>query len=141
MTEITRLTREDGHLLQQVVEKFKSEEVSVKRIDDFLRNDLDYVIACIDGNEVVGFLLAYELPRFDKSSMMYVHEVNVLPEYRRRGIGNRLINEITRICEERGLCKMFLITNKSNVPACRLYEATGARAVDDDSVIYCYDEI
>jgi ribosomal protein S18 acetylase RimI-like enzyme len=50
-----------------------------------------------------------------------------------------MIEEITRICEEHGLCKIFLITNKSNVPACRLYETTGGKAIDDDSILYCYE--
>jgi ribosomal protein S18 acetylase RimI-like enzyme len=141
MTEIRRLSREDGHFMQQIVEKFKSENATIQRINDFLKNDLDYVIACIEGCNVVGFLLAYELQRFDKNNMMYVHEVDVLSEYRRRGIGRRMIEEITRICDERGLCKMFLITNKSNMPACSLYESTGGKIIDDDSILYCYEEL
>jgi ribosomal protein S18 acetylase RimI-like enzyme len=140
MTVIRRLTREDGLWMQQIVEKFKLMNADIERIDAFLGSDLDYVIACIEDNEVIGFLLAYELQRFDKNNMMYVHEVDVMPEYRRRGIGRRMIEEVTRICEQRGVYKMFLITNKSNVPASRLYEATGGKTIDDDSIVYCYEE-
>jgi hypothetical protein len=80
MSVIRRLTREDGLLMQQIVQKFKSMNADIKRIDAFLGSDLDYVIACIEDNEVIGFLLAYELQRFDKNNMMYVHEVDVMPE-------------------------------------------------------------
>jgi ribosomal protein S18 acetylase RimI-like enzyme len=141
MIDIKRLTREDGLLMKQIVEKFKSVNTDINRIDAFLRNDLDYVVACIEDNVVVGFLLAYELQRFDKNNMMYVHEVDVVPEYRRRGIGRQMIEEVIRICEECGVYKLFLITNKSNVPACRLYEVTGGKVVEDDSILYCYEEL
>lgn len=141
MSVIRRLTKEDGLWMQQIVEKFKSRNADIDRIDTFLESNLDYVVACIEDNEIIGFLLAYELQRFDKNNMMYIHEVDVLQEYRRRGVGRQMIEEIIRICKERGLCKMFLITNKSNVPACRLYETTGGKVIDDDSVLYCYEEI
>ena len=140
MSEVRRLTSEDAHFVQQIVEQVKSERIVTQRIDDFLRNEMNYVIACIDDSKVVGFVLAYELPRYDKNNMMYIHEVDVQPEYWRRGIGRRLIAEITRICGERGLYKMFVITNKSNIPACGLYESTGAWVQEDDSIVYCYDK-
>ena len=137
--EIRRLLQTDHMLVQQIVSR-KMEIVAAERISAFLENDFNYVIAAIESNRVIGFVLAYELQRYDKHNMMYIHEVDVLPAYRRKGIGSRLLEEVKRICKEKTLCKLFLVTTQSNIPACSLYEATGGQVQEEDAVIYCYEE-
>ncbi len=140
MYEIKRLTLHDAAVVKSIVKLFRSSDTDDKWVQDFLINQQNYVIACLSGASPVGFLLAYELQRYDRNGMLYIHEVNVLPQYQREGIGKRLMEEAIRICKEKGLFKSFLITNKSNTAACGLYETTGAIATEDDNIVYWYEE-
>ncbi len=140
MYDIKRLTIHDASTVKSLVKAFRSSETDDKWVEDFLVNQHNYVIACLSGASPIGFLLAYELQRYDKNGMLYIHEVNVLPQYQRQGIGRRLIEETVKICNERALFKIFLITNKSNTAACSLYNITGAIATEDDNIVYWYEE-
>lgn len=57
----------------------------------------------------------------------YVTNVAVLPEYRRKGIGERLLREAVRGARERGCDFLSLEVRVGNDPAIRLYEKLGFR--------------
>ena len=49
----------------------------------------------------------------------------MLPVWRGRGIGRRLLEAIAGIAKERGCCKVTLEVQENNAPARRLYESVG----------------
>ncbi len=71
--------------------------------------------------------------------MMYIHKVEILEEYREKEIGKHLIGMVKEICQSNKMSKVFVITNKSNIGAVRLYESTGDMGLDDDSIVYWYN--
>lgn len=71
--------------------------------------------------------------------MMYMHAIEVLSEYRKQGIGKALMNELIRICKKNNFVKMFLITEKSNIPAITLYNVTGGKEKHNDYTVFDYD--
>ena len=82
--------------------------------------------------KIIGFAYGYELNRLDgKGNMLYIHEVGVLPEYHRQGIGFQILSGIKNICRSTGMCRFFLFTQKQNIAACALYEKAGGTKTSD----------
>lgn len=134
---IKRLTVEDLTLIRDIMLNHFNGKIINDKTLEYFRNENNYLLGFIEDNKVVGILLAYILERCDgRNNMVYVHEVNVLKEYRKRGIGKKLINELKKVCEEKEYMKIFLITNNSNSPAVALYESTGGKLIGDDDVVY-----
>ncbi|MAF10018.1 hypothetical protein CMK11_06155 [Candidatus Poribacteria bacterium] len=91
-------------------------------------------------DDPAGFALAYALPRIDaRGAMLYLHEVDVLPGFRRMGVATALMDALLGICGEAGFSEMFVISNQSNQAAMRLYESTGGERPAADDVVFVYE--
>ena len=55
----------------------------------------------------------------------YMGNLGVKEEYRRKGTGRALMNELIRECREMNLAFITLEVRASNIPAVKLYEALG----------------
>jgi ribosomal protein S18 acetylase RimI-like enzyme len=82
----------------------------------------DTWVAAVDG-EIAGFLLADE-----RSKYGYISTVDVLPDYRGRGIATRLMRVAEREYRKRGFREMRLEVHVDN-PAQMLYFRLGYRAI------------
>ncbi|SNY52575.1 GNAT family N-acetyltransferase [Paractinoplanes atraurantiacus] len=79
-----------------------------------------------DGDDVQGWCWGYLLPRPDGTSMLYLHNLEVAPQHRRRGVGRGLLSAFLQAGVRAGARTMFLITGEHNTAARRLYESMGA---------------
>jgi ribosomal protein S18 acetylase RimI-like enzyme len=105
----------------------------------FLEDERNYLLAGYVDGALAGFLVAYELGRLERGEVMtYLHRLDVLPEWRRRGVGRALAEELTALARGRGSYKMFVITSRDNDAATALYEATGGRMIPGADVVYEY---
>jgi len=124
--------------------KYEDEEVrpsvNKKDIELFLKNTDNHFYVAIINDKAAGFLIAYELQRIDRNSkMMFFYEIGVLKEFRCNGVGTTLINLLKNYCIENGFMKMFVPTNRSNIPAMGLYEKTGGQESDHcDEVFFTW---
>lgn len=66
-------------------------------------------------------------------------EVGVLPEYQQQGVGKLIFGELKALCKQEKVCRIFLFTEKSNLPACALYESVGGEAAHVDDVAYFFN--
>lgn len=55
----------------------------------------------------------------------YVTNIGVMPEYRRKGIGKKLVNALIEFCIEKNMIFLSLEVRPSNLPAIKLYESFG----------------
>lgn len=86
------------------------------------------VLCAVDGGEVVGGLVAYELPKLEQPrSEVYLYDLAVAAAHRRRGIATRLIASLRRMAQERGAWVVFVQADRGDAPAIALYEGLGAR--------------
>lgn len=137
--EIRQLLESDIGKACSVIESFHFTKPSEQYVGDFLSDRGNLLVAAFNGEQPVGFALAYILHRIDrKDAMMFLYEIGVLAEYRQRGIGKSLINELKRICREKDLVEMFVLSNESNRPAMKLYESTGAERENIDDILMVY---
>ena len=139
---IRRLRHGDEEAAVRVVEdlKFRMDEVVGVSVDPaymrgFLADDRHYFVVAYVGEEPVGFVFGYRLSRFDgKPPMVFVYEVAVVEQHRRRGIGRALIEEAKRLADGDGCRKMLVPTNRSNEAAMALYRSAGGEEGAADAI-------
>jgi aminoglycoside 3-N-acetyltransferase I len=100
--------------------------------DDYLRAWLEkpHVIALVslEGESVVGGLVAYELEKFEQDRReIYIYDLAVAEAHRRKGIATSLINELKRIAKERDAYVIYVQADHGDEPAIRLYESLGTK--------------
>lgn len=120
---------------------FKDDEntsYNEKEINEFLEENNSYAFICKDGNEIVGFAYGYVLPRPDGKKDFYLHAIDVMQEHQGNGYGTKLMNFVKEYVKKLECRKMFLITNKSNISACKCYEKAGGVNNADDEIVYVY---
>ena len=82
-------------------------------------------------------MLAHELPRRPGAARhLFVYELDVREDRRRRGVATALMNELSRLARERGIEDGFVLTNASNAPAMAFYETLDSERPHDDDVMW-----
>lgn len=100
--------------------------------DEYLRSLLGGpcfvgIIATV-GRSVVGGIAAYHLPKFEQSrSEIYIYDLAVAEQHRRRGIATALVNETRRVARSRGAYVIFVQADYGDEPAIALYTKLGTR--------------
>jgi len=93
-----------------------------------LASDTFIALAAVAGDEVVGGLAAYVLPKFEQArSEVYIYDLAVAEAHRRRGIASRLIAELQRSAAARDACVIFVQADYGDDAAIALYTKLGAR--------------
>jgi aminoglycoside 6'-N-acetyltransferase I len=137
--EIRRLTGGDERAARDIVRIFRASQVSIDRMSAFLADERNHLIAAVADERPVGYVLGYELQRIDgQGPMMFVYEIEVAEDHRRRGIGRALIEQLKRTCREGRFAKMFVLTEASNTPAMGLYASAGGQRGAPDTVSFWY---
>jgi aminoglycoside 3-N-acetyltransferase I len=102
--------------------------------DAYLRDLLgqEHVIALVavdaGGEAVVGGLVAYELAKLERARReIYIYDLAVAADHRRRGVGAALIAQVQAIAAARGAWVIFVQADYGDDPAIALYEKLGQR--------------
>lgn len=120
---IRRLGPGDGEELRALNRRFKEDVPSLEDAEAFVANRGHVVLVA---GQLEAFLLAYVLPRIDGRLGVFLYELGVAEQARRRGIGSSLVEEAKRLSREAGAFEMYVLTEPDNVAANALYESTGA---------------
>src|SRR5690349_4823852 len=76
-----------------------------------LAADSTIFLAAFEGDEPIGFVLAYELARrHGDEAMLLVYELGVDDAHRRRGVATSLLHELAQIARERRIGEGFVLT-------------------------------
>jgi len=93
------------------------------------------VVLAYVGADVAGFALFFHnFSTFLGRRGLYLEDLFVLPAYRGRGIGRRLLSHLARIAIERRCGRMEWWVLDWNETAIRFYRSIGARPMDDWTV-------
>jgi ribosomal protein S18 acetylase RimI-like enzyme len=124
---------------EQVVERL-AEQAPPERAAELLADDRTVFLVAFDESEPIGFVLAYELlRRHGEPSRLFVYEVGVATEARRRGVATELMREVGRIARARGIRRGFVLTNEANEAAMELYRSLGGVRASTDDVLWDFD--
>jgi len=128
--EIVRLTTANAGLLRNVAEDVFDTDVVPSRLRAYLAEPVNLMIVAVDGDLVVGQAAAVIHKHPDKPDELYIDEVGVSPDWRRRGIAQRMMEALFALGGSMGCQASWLATEVDNLPARRLYESFGEDGVE-----------
>ncbi|MBK8259396.1 MAG: AAC(3)-I family aminoglycoside N-acetyltransferase [Polyangiaceae bacterium] len=112
------------------LETYTGKRPSAEYTTRLLGRDTFIALAALIDGEVVGGLAAYELHKFEQErSEIYLYDLAVSAEHRRRGIATALIEKLREIAAQRGAWVIFVQadTDEDDKPAQALYSRLGER--------------
>lgn len=117
-----RVDKENINLLPNKIE-INDERFLGEELKYFVNNNQNYIFIGMIENEIVAVLYGYGVDRPDGKKMFYIHSVDVLKKYQKQGIGTKLLDYVlTYIKQEKRYYKFFVLADKDNTGACKLYE-------------------
>ena len=149
MTEIRRLSSGDAEAMEAVnklfaevfgEEGYHGPPPSRGHLLRLLSDEKFIAMAAWSGGEMVGALAAYEMVKFEaERSEIYIYDLAVSEEHRRRGVATALIQALKPIAHDKGAWVIMVQADPPDAPAVALYEKLGTReevlhfdiAVDD----------
>ncbi len=130
--KISKLSPNNISEFKQLINIFKTvfelnnEKTTNNQHLEYLLNKEDFfVIIGQQGEKVVGGLTVYVMHRyFSDNPIAYVYDVGVLPEYQRKGIGNKLMSFLTSYCKLNGFEDVFVEAEADDTQAVNFYKTT-----------------
>lgn len=108
------------------IETYQATVPSDAYLQSFLEKPHCIVLVALNGTEVMGGLVAYELEKFEQNRReIYIYDLAVVETYRRQGIATRLINELKVIGKVRKAYVIFVQADPGDIPAISLYKSLG----------------
>ncbi len=100
--------------------------------DDYLArllaSDTFVAVAAFDGDELVGGLAGYVLPKFEQvRSELYIYDLAVDEARRRAGVATAMIEALKAVAAARGIYVIFVQADHGDDPAIALYSKLGLR--------------
>ncbi|MEM1127058.1 MAG: AAC(3)-I family aminoglycoside N-acetyltransferase [Bacteroidota bacterium] len=109
-------------------ETYTSNRPSRAYLERLLGTDSFVALAALDGDAVVGGLVAYEFVKFEQErSEFYIYDLAVAASHRRQGIATTLIEAMRTIAANRGAYVVFIQADADNAPAIATYARLGVR--------------
>ncbi len=97
-------------------------------LHDLLGSGGVFVLVALEGGEVIGGLVAYELKKFEQPrSEIYIYDLAVVAAHRRRGIATTLIEHLRGLAAARGAWVVYVQADADDEPAIALYSKLGVR--------------
>nr|WP_063840260.1 AAC(3)-I family aminoglycoside 3-N-acetyltransferase [uncultured bacterium]CBI71176.1 gentamycin 3-N-acetyltransferase [uncultured bacterium] len=112
------------------VETYVGKRPGPEYIRRLLGSDYFIALAALEDNEVVGGIAAYHLKKFEQERKeIYISDLAVAEEHRRKGIATGLIRKLRKIAAARGAYVIFVQadTGVEDEPAIALYTKLGVR--------------
>ena len=100
--------------------------------DEYIRSLLSdtsfLAIVARSGSEVIGGLAGYVLRKFEQArSEFYIYDLAVAETHRRRGVATAMIEDLKRVCAQRGVYVIFVQADYGDDAAVALYTKLGVR--------------
>ena len=124
---IVRTARLDK--LYEIEEQCFDQEAFTKRQIAYLLTDYNTIALVAKANkDIAGFIIAQiEI----ENTTMYGHiiTINVTPNYRRKGIAQKLLKETETLLKQKGINEIHLEVKEDNTPAIKLYQTRGYQKI------------
>ncbi len=105
---------------------------------EFLADARHHLAVALSGNEVVGMASAVHYVHPDKPPELWINEVGVASGHRGQGIGRRLLDVLLEHGRALGCQEAWVLTDRSNGPARRLYAALGGHESTEPIVMVSF---
>ncbi len=107
---------------------YTAEPPSDAYMESLLAKEHFIALVALAGEAVLGGLVAYELDKFERARReIYIYDLAVSAEHRRRGIATALVERLREIAARRGVWVVYVQADHGDDPAIALYEKLGNR--------------
>lgn len=136
--DVRMLEADDAAVLANVADDVFDAAVDASLVDEFLRDPRHHLAVAIDRQQVVGFASGVHYVHPDKRPQMFINEVGVAPSHQGRGIGKALVEKILERARRLGCEEAWVLTERDNHAAMRLYGSTGGEPSPKDAVMFTF---
>ena len=130
MREIRILRKEDLKDVAEIEKLCFGEPWSENSLELLLR-DGNFGVAAIEEGRVVGYVGVISAPPEGEITNVATH-----PDFRRRGVGEGILEALKREAGDRGIESLYLEVRRSNSPARGLYEKMGFAVIGERKGFY-----
>ena len=134
--DIRLLGPADASVLDRCAGDIFDNPISPELRTEFLADSRHHLVVAIENGVVIGMASGVHYVHPDKPAQLFINEVGVSSSHRRRGVGRALVERLVRRAEELRCTEAWVLTDRKNESACRLYESAGAETPPDDCVMY-----
>lgn len=133
------LRQGDEAVLARVAPGVFDDPVDAGATRKFLEDARHHLAVAVEDGMVVGFASAvhYVHPD-DPRPEMWINEVGVAPTHQGRGVGKAVLRALLEVARGLGCSEAWVLTDRRNAPAMRLYSSLGAVEAPDDAVMYTF---
>ena len=137
--EIKIIGPEDAALLVGVGPDVFDDAVDPRVTTEFLNDPRHHLVAAIDRGAVVGFASAVHYVHPDKRSPeMWINEVGVATTHRGQGVARAILQRLLEVARAIGCVEAWVLTDRSNEAALRLYKSSGGIEASGDQVMLTF---
>jgi GNAT superfamily N-acetyltransferase len=136
--EIRILAANEAGVLANVAPNLFDRGIDPQLTTEFLNDPRHHLAVAIDATDaaagvvvVVGFASAVHYMHPDKPPELWINEVAVAAAHRNHGIARQLLAALFDRARALGCGEAWVLTNRANEPAMRLYAAAGAEPPRD----------
>jgi ribosomal protein S18 acetylase RimI-like enzyme len=102
------------------------EDIRAALIPGLQKHPTTLIFLAFHGTEPVGVAVCFVgFSTFAARTLINIHDLAVIPAYRRQGVGQRLLEQVAAKGRELGCCKLTLEVREDNTPAQQLYQRMG----------------
>lgn len=133
------LTREDRHALSRVAVGVFDHAIQERWAAEFFEDPRHHLVVALESDEIVGMASGVHYVHPDKPPELWVNEIGVAPPHRGQGIATRLLETLLDVGRKFGCQEAWVLTERENRPAMRLYAGRGGREAARDQVMFTFD--
>jgi GNAT superfamily N-acetyltransferase len=136
-TEIKLLYAGDEAVLRAVAPDVFDDPLDAAALLEFLADPRHHLAVAIADGVVVGFVSAVHYVHPDKPAPeLWINEVGVAPSHQGQGLARRLLETVLNEAQRLGCSQAWVLTNRSNLAAMRLYASGGGVEAPEDAVMF-----
>ena len=132
------LGRGDEAVLTHLAQGVFDHAVDHDRSVEFLNDSRHHLAVAIEAGSVVGFASAVHYVHPDKSPELWINEVGVAPTHRGQGLAAKLLQALFKVGRGVGCTEAWVLTDRSNAAAMRLYASLGGSEAPKDQVMFTF---
>jgi ribosomal protein S18 acetylase RimI-like enzyme len=137
--EIRVLGPRDEGVLGRVGADVFDDPIHLERAREFLEDPRHHLVVAVEGGVVVGFVSAVHYVHPDKPRPeLWINEVGVAETHRGRGAGKAMLRAALEVGRRAGCLEAWVLTNRSNTAAMRLYAGSGGEEGEPDGVMFTF---
>ncbi|MEM7024616.1 MAG: GNAT family N-acetyltransferase [Pseudomonadota bacterium] len=135
--EIKVLRCHDADVLTHVAPGVFDDPIDHVATREFLADPHYHLVVAVQGGLVVGFVSAVHYAHPDKPRPeLWINEVGVATTHQGQGVGKKLIGSMLEEGRRAGCSEAWVLTDRDNTSAMRLYSASGGVEAPRDQVMF-----